>query len=86
MLIYKRNREITGKLDLSILLFILEYLTSTLIFYLIYLALPQYKLIWGLIFIAVVLSPKSGDSPGLVYDRIIANFIGAAIGFVILAF
>jgi uncharacterized membrane protein YgaE (UPF0421/DUF939 family) len=85
MVIDKRNREITGKLDNSTLFFVLEYLTSTLIFYLFYLALPQYKLIWGLIFIAVVLSPRSADSPGLVYDRIIANFIGATIGFIILA-
>lgn len=85
MVIYKRNREITGKLDLSVLFFILEYLTSTLIFYLFYLVLPEYKLIWGLIFIAVVLSPRSADSPGLVYDRIIANFIGATVGFIILA-
>jgi uncharacterized membrane protein YgaE (UPF0421/DUF939 family) len=70
----------------SLMIYILEFLTAAIAFYLLYLAFPQHKLIWGMVYIAVVVSPKRDKSKSLIYDRIIANAIGAFVGFVILLF
>jgi len=80
----KDRSTITGHHDNHVFIYILEILAASLICYFLYLSFPQYKLIWAMIYIPVVISPIREKSRVLVFSRIKANFIGALIGFIIL--
>ena len=80
------KRSLKDFFNSSLIIYILEFLTAAILFYLLYLAFPKHKLIWGMIYIAVVVSPNRDKSNSLIYDRIKANAIGAFVGFIILLF
>lgn len=62
-------------------LYILEVLSACLICYFLNVSFPSYHLVWGLIYIPLVISPIREKSRSLVFSRIKANFIGAFVGF-----
>jgi uncharacterized membrane protein YgaE (UPF0421/DUF939 family) len=75
---------LAGHHENPVFIYILEILSACLICYFLYLSFPQYQLIWAMIYIPVVISPIREKSRLLVFSRIKANFLGAAIGFIIL--
>lgn len=72
------------RISYPVILYIFEFLTATLIGYMLYRLFPDYHMIWAMTSIALVLSPKSIKSRALIYDRIKANILGVVIGFIVL--
>jgi uncharacterized membrane protein YccC len=68
------------------LVYILEFLSASAIAYTLLILYPQHKLIWAMSSIALVISPKSAESKVLVFDRVRANIIGAAVASLLLLF
>lgn len=65
-------------------IYMLEVLSAILICYFIHLSFPTYRLIWGIIYIPLVISPIREKSRVLAFSRIKANFLGAFVGFCIM--
>lgn len=81
------KEDTNGYHENPVFIYILEFLSACLICYFLYLVFPQYRLIWAMVYVAVVISPVREKSRALVLSRIKANFIGAFFGlFVLLAF
>jgi uncharacterized membrane protein YccC len=64
--------------------YILEFWTASAAAYGLLLLYPRHRLVWAMTSIALVLSVKSSDSQKLIYDRIKANVLGAAVGGVLM--
>ncbi len=65
-------------------IYALEFITATLVGFVLYRLFPDYHMIWAMTSIALVLSPKSDKSRLLIYDRIKANLLGVLVGFIVL--
>ena len=78
----KAGPEISGRIATAI--YMAEFFLASGVAYLLVTLYPQHRLVWAMTSIALVLSPKSAESQTLIYDRIKANLLGAAVGYVAL--
>jgi uncharacterized membrane protein YccC len=78
------NVGIDGHHENPVYIYLLEILSACLICYFLYVVFPRYRLIWAMVYVAVVISPIREKSRALVFGRIKANFIGAFFGLVVL--
>ena len=67
-----------------VFIYILEFISATIVCYALYISYPQHRLIWAMTSISLVLTPKSEQSRALIYSRIKANLLGAFTGLLLL--
>jgi len=77
-------KEAASRADHPVTVYILEFWTASAAAYGLLLLYPRHRLVWAMTSIALVLSVKSPDSKKLIYDRIKANVLGAAVGGVLM--
>jgi uncharacterized membrane protein YccC len=67
-----------------VFIYILEFISATVVCYALYISYPQHRLIWAMTSVSLVLTPRSEQSRALIYNRIKANLMGAFTGLLIM--
>jgi uncharacterized membrane protein YccC len=67
-----------------VFIYILEFISATIVCYALYVSYPQHRLIWAMTSVSLVLTPRSEHSRALIYSRIKANLLGVFTGLLIM--